>query len=211
MRLHYFYPYIRGLLRSNLLIKTYFDPEMFLNSAKASFLVVTVISFSFLLGCSSEKEKFDGKRLTNEQRAKQIENISFETLDGEEISISEFRGKVVMIDFWETWCKPCLAAFPSMQKALNEYPDDFVVLAVTPGFMNSRDDARQFKENNNFDFHFLWDEQQLHQKLQVQGIPYKIFVDAEGKYIKSKMGVSGNEQQEYEKLKSVIEEHKSSP
>lgn len=138
-----------------------------------------------------------------------VEQAVFTDLEGEEVSISEFKGKVVMIDFWETWCKPCLASFPTLQKLQEEYSENFVVLAVTPGFTDSREDAQKFANNNDYDFEYLMDSNGLNEDLGVQGIPFKVFVDANGEFIKKEMGSRGPDE-DYKKVKEIIEKHKNS-
>jgi len=139
--------------------------------------------------------------------ASYVEQATFEDMSGNTVNISDFEGKVVLIDFWETWCKPCLAIFPTMQKLLEEYPDDFVVLAVNPGFADTEEDARNFIAEHDYDFNYLLDTNNLSEKLNVQSIPFKVYVDAEGNFIKSNIGSYG-EEEDYKALKSVIEEHK---
>lgn len=145
---------------------------------------------------------------SNNSDADYVEQATFTDFEGNEVAISDFKGKVVLIDFWETWCKPCLASFPTMQKIQEEYPDSFVVLAVTPGFTDSKEDAQEFAEDNDYTFEYLMDSNNVHQKLGVQGIPYKVYVDADGNFIEKSMGTSGP-QGDYDKLKKIIEEHKS--
>lgn len=159
--------------------------------------------------CNSEKnqsatEQAETKKMTESDY---VEQASFVDMEGDTVQVSDFEGKVVLIDFWETWCKPCLAIFPTMQKLLEEYPDDFVVLAVNPGFADTEDDARKFIAEHNYDFKYLLDSNDLNEKLEVQSIPFKVFVDAEGNYIKSSLGSYGADK-DYKELKSIIEKHK---
>lgn len=142
----------------------------------------------------------------NDTDSAYVEQATFTDFNGDTVAVSDFEGKVVMIDFWETWCKPCLASFPTMQKLQEEYPDDFVVLAVTPGFSDTQKDAEAFAEKNDYTFEYLMDSNKLHQKLGVQGIPFKVYVDANGEFIKKSMGTSGPDE-DYKKLKKLIEEH----
>ncbi|WP_372635533.1 TlpA family protein disulfide reductase [Fodinibius sp.] len=138
-----------------------------------------------------------------------VEQATFTSLDGDTVSVADFKGKVVMIDLWETWCKPCLASFPTLQKLQEEYTDDFVLLAVTPGFTDTKEDARAFAEEHDYDFTYLMDSNGLHEKVGVQGIPFKLYVDAEGNFIQKSMGSYGPDQ-DYEKVKEIIEKHKKS-
>lgn len=135
-----------------------------------------------------------------------VEQASFINLEGDTVSVSDFKGKVVLIDFWETWCRPCLASFPTLQKLQEEYPDNFEVLAVTPGFTDSIEDARSFAQEHDYTFTYVMDVNKLHQKLEVQGIPYKVFVDANGEFIKKSLGSYGPEE-DYIKIKELINKH----
>lgn len=159
-------------------------------------------------GCNSsqetEKAQTDETKTEPETKEEYVEQAAFTDLDGNEVSISDFKGKVVMIDFWETWCKPCIASFPTLQKLQKEYSNRFKVLAVTPGFTDTRKDAQTFANNNDYDFTYLMDSNNLHKKLGVQGIPFKVYVDAEGNFIKQSMGSYGPGE-DYKKIKKIIE------
>lgn len=180
-------------------------------------LFIVFSAFTLLTACGnnnnqseknqSETEQTQSKELTE---ADYVERASFVDMSGDTVHVSDFEGKVILIDFWETWCKPCLAIFPTMQKLLEEYPEDFVVLAVNPGFADTEEDARNFIAEHDYDFRYLLDSNDLNEKLGVQSIPFKVYVDAEGNFIKSSLGSYG-EEKDYKELKSIIEEHKSNP
>ncbi len=181
-------------------------------------LFIIFSAAALLTACGSKNNQSDTSQTVGEQtqtmgeltEAEYVEQASFVDMSGDTVHVSDFKGKVVLIDFWETWCKPCLAIFPTMQKLLEEYPDDFVVLAVNPGFADSEEDARSFISEHDYDFRYLLDSNDLNEKLGVQSIPFKIYVDAEGTFIKSSLGSYG-EEKDYKELKSIIEEHKSNP
>lgn len=166
-----------------------------------------------IAGCSAsdeDSEPTSEKEQSEPQTtADYVEQAIFTSLEGDTVSVADFKGKVVMIDLWETWCKPCLASFPTLQKLQEEYTDDFVVLAVTPGFTDTKKDARTFAEEHDYDFTYLMDSNGLHKKVGVQGIPFKLYVDAEGNFIKKSMGSYGPKQ-DYIKVKEIIEKHKKS-
>lgn len=173
-----------------------------------SILLVLLLSIS-LLGCNSSDESSKKSSSDSQTDTEYVKTTSFTDLEGNTVSISDFSGKVVLIDFWETWCKPCLASFPTMQELQDEYPDNFQILAVTPGFTDTREDARSFAQNHDYNFKYLMDSNNLHQKLGVQGIPHKVFVDTAGKVIKQSVGTSGP-QEDYKKIKKIIEKYMDS-
>ena len=177
-------------------------------------LILLLAISSFACSGAEEQQKEASNSTVNDEKADQnltdaqyVEQATFTDFDGNKVSISDFEGKVVLIDFWETWCKPCLASFPTMQKVQEEYSDSFVVLAVTPGFTDTKEDAEAFAQKNDYTFEYLMDSNNLHRKLGVQGIPYKVYVDAEGNFIEKSMGTSGP-QGDYKKLKKIIDQHK---
>ncbi|WP_205720223.1 TlpA family protein disulfide reductase [Fodinibius halophilus] len=166
-----------------------------------------------LVGCNSSnetKEKNSKEQTTPTTDAEYVEQATFTDLEGNEVAVSDYKGKVVMIDFWETWCKPCLASFPTLQKLEEKYPDRFVVFAVTPGFTDTRDDAQSFANEHEYDFTYLMDSNKLHQKLGVQGIPFKVFVDGQGNFIKKSMGSYGPDK-DYKMVQNIIKEHSEMP
>lgn len=135
-----------------------------------------------------------------------ISNASFNDLDGNEVTIDDFKGKLVLIDFWESWCGPCLQVFPAMQELVEEHPDKFEVLAVTVGLNEGPEDARAFAEEHNYDFNWLIDEYGIFPKLGGQGIPFKVYVSPEGELIKIEMGSLGREG-DYNNTKQVLGEY----
>ena len=184
-----------------------------MNNTSGIRYILLFVLFGFFTACSSSDDP-QKKQVAEEEsepttKSGYVEQATFTDFQGDNVPLSRFEGKVVMIDFWETWCKPCLASFPTLQKLQEEYPEDFVVLAVTPGFTDTKEDAQSFAEKNNYDFEYLMDSNNLHRKLGVQGIPYKVFVDAEGNFIKESMGSSGPEE-DYKMIKKLIEKHKNS-
>ena len=124
---------------------------------------------------------------------------------GNEYTLQDFEGKTVLVDIWETWCTPCLQSFPTLQQLMEDYPDDFVVLAVSPGYMDSPDQVREFVENHDYDFEFLFGEE-LTRELGVQSIPYKVYVSPNGEHVASITGTQGPEE-DYEKTREIIEEY----
>lgn len=166
----------------------------------------------FVIACSTEKSDRENPRELNAEQ-QQIDEViskaSFQDLEGNEVKISDLKGKVVLIDFWETWCGPCLQVFPAMDSLQNEYPDDFVVIAVNLNNSDELADVQSFKEKNKYTFSYVIDHNNIGDEVITLGIPFKVFLDPDGYLIKAETGSSGTDG-DYEKAKEIIEEYKKS-
>jgi thiol-disulfide isomerase/thioredoxin len=127
------------------------------------------------------------------------------TLDGQEVTLQDFAGKTVLIDIWETWCTPCLRSFPTLQKLMEDFPEDFLVLAVSPGYMDTPQQVQDFVDSHDYDFTFVFGED-LARALNVQSIPFKVYVDPQGRYVESVLGTQGPDR-DYEKAREIIQRH----
>ncbi len=167
-------------------------------------ILIPVLILAFLLnGCSGEESS---ERIVHDTPEAIVENAVFTDLDGNDVSIKDFKGSLVLIDFWESWCGPCLQVFPAMEELRGEYPDKFQVLAVTAGITEGPEIARAFAEEHGYDFHFLYDEYGVFGDLGGQGIPFKAYVDPDGKFIKIEMGSYGR-QGDYNRAKAMVLEY----
>jgi thiol-disulfide isomerase/thioredoxin len=146
-------------------------------------------------------------QLTDSQK-KSIQNASFKTLDGKTIKLSDYKGKVVILDFWETWCGPCLKFMPTVSKAQKNYSADFVVIAVSPGWSDELNDVKKFVAEKNYGFTHVFGKE-LATELNITGIPYKVFIAADGSIIKAQMGISGSAERDYQEVVEIIEKYKA--
>ena len=117
----------------------------------------------------------------------QAEDFSLTDLDGKSQSLSQYRGKIVLVNFWATWCKPCTTEMPAMQKIYDKLRDKgFVVLAVN----ELEDDAkvREHIKQYGHTFPVLMDrDNKVANQFGVFGLPVSVFIDQEGRvqeYIK---------------------------
>ncbi len=106
-------------------------------------------------------------------------------LDGKSHGIEQYRGKIILLNFWATWCKPCTTEMPAMQTAYDELREKgFVVLAVN----ELEDEARVREHSHKHTFPVLLDrENKVANQYAVFGLPLSVFIDQQGvvqEYIK---------------------------
>jgi len=171
------------------------------------FTVVLILTF-MLISCGDSAEKSNDARPVstssslNDEQISAIENAVFFDFEGNEVPLSNFRGKTVLIDFWETWCAPCIASMPTLDRLMQDFPEDFVVIATSPLWTDSKDDVRRFKSNNDYSFYFVH-ANELATKLSIRGIPYKVYVAPDGTFYKDESGSRGADQ-DYRAISEVI-------
>lgn len=108
-------------------------------------------------------------------------DFELKTLDGETVSLSDFRGEKVFLNFWATWCPPCRAEIPDMQKFHEN--TDVVILAVNlTDTESSKKNVPKFMEEYGITFTVLLDEDSNVANLyDIQPIPTTYLIDSTGK------------------------------
>lgn len=109
-------------------------------------------------------------------------DFTLETSAGETITLSELRGKVVLLNFWATWCPPCRAEMPAFERAYQKYGDQgFVVVAVNVTYQDDREDAIAFADEFGLTFPILFDmDGAVSEKYQSNALPTSYFIDQDG-------------------------------
>ncbi len=103
-------------------------------------------------------------------------------LTEQEVRLSDYRGKVVFLNFWATWCKPCKEEMPSMEVLYREFKDDgLVVLAVSIDRVTTKDDIPPFVKSMDLSFPVLVDSWgQTDKRYKLMGVPETYIIDQEG-------------------------------
>lgn len=101
-------------------------------------------------------------------------------LEGTEVSLAEHSGKVVILDFWATWCSPCRATMPLLHKVADEFADQGVILySINEG--EGPEQMQEFLDSLDFKPEVLLDaDMEIGFSYQVDGLPYTVLLDRSG-------------------------------
>jgi peroxiredoxin len=123
------------------------------------------------------------KMIENPRRAREAyaPDFSFTTADGEYIQLEDLRGKVIMLDFWGTWCPPCVESVPSLRSLQKRYAKDpsFVMIGISSD--SEEDTWREFTTKNKMVWPQYWDrDRRVQRAFDVRAFPTYIVIDHEG-------------------------------
>ena len=120
-------------------------------------------------------------------------DFELQNIEGNSVKLSDLRGKVVGINFWATWCAPCVYEMPMFQEMYEEYSPDLEILAINN--QESKDVVLPFLEEMGLSYEILYDpEAEVALKFQVIGFPTTYFVDREGVIRAVHVGVMNEDQ-----------------
>ena len=114
-----------------------------------------------------------------------MEEIKLKDLDNHKIDLTDYKGKRVFINFWATWCRPCIAEMPSIEKAqtsLKEEPIAFLLVSNEP-----QAQIKKFTSSRQFDFNYARLDMPLSQ-LNIKGLPTTMIIDEDGQVVYNEMG-----------------------
>jgi peroxiredoxin len=114
--------------------------------------------------------------------------FTLKNAEGKDISLSDFKGKIVLIDFWGTWCGPCQMAMPAIQKVHAKFKDKgVVVIGISCREKPSGDPAKMMKDKG-CDYDLLLNGEKITSDWHVPGYPTMYLIDREGRIAYSELG-----------------------
>lgn len=137
-------------------------------------------------------------------------------VNGKKVTLADFKGKTIVLDFWATWCGPCVASFPAMQLAVNRYAADaevkFLFIDTWETVKDPLAEAKLFLEKRKHNFDLYTDTVDPATKrppaattLKVAGIPAKFIIDGNGTIRFKFEGFSGTDEAAAEELVQMVE------
>lgn len=177
---------------------------------KITSIILTLALGMAVTGCGTEAaDETQTQTQTQQESYGELQSgdvapdFTAELSDGTSITLSEQTDKVVLLNFWATWCGPCVEEMPAFEKLEQEYGEEVVILAVNS--MEDKETVNQFIEENGYTFPIAYDvEGAIGEKYPTTGIPYTLVIGKDGIIKKIYLGAMDAETQ-YQEYKSAIE------
>ena len=125
-------------------------------------------------------------------------NFTLADLEGNPVSLSDFKGNVVVLNFWATWCPPCIAEIPDFVKVFNEFKDkDVQFIGVSNEDIST---LKSFAAEYNINYPILVDDKNIMEIWGIRAIPTTFVFDRDGQIVFKNVGMMTREQ-----IRNVIE------
>lgn len=161
------------------------------------FALILILAFSTdakaLLSQGLMKLGFYQPKLEEAIAPKEVSSsFYFEMLDadGNSVELSDLKGKVVFINFWATWCPPCIAEMPSIQKMYDKVRDDEEIVVLTVEVQGAKEKAMKFMERKNMDLPVVYPNSAIPEEIFQGSLPTTVIFDKDGNIAHTTMGMA---------------------
>ncbi len=145
-------------------------------------ILVATIAVSFLLQLrDSLLDRLPGLPEQGPTQNVEVPDFTLETVDGETVTLSDYRGQPVVINFWATWCAPCREEMPLLQETYDAHRDEGLVV-IGINVRETPEEVKRFLDEVRVEFPVLLDsEAAVVNRYLVTSLPLTFFVDREGR------------------------------
>ncbi|WP_084236615.1 redoxin domain-containing protein [Pedobacter africanus] len=173
-------------------------------------------SYAYLSALTNQVEEKYKNAIAAKMFDEQAPNFKVTDIKGKEVSLSDFKGKIVVLDFWATWCGPCKKSLPAMQMLVNKYKHDpsvvFLFIHTWETVKDPRSDAVNYLLTHNLDLPLYMDVKNPATKSNpavssfgVKGIPAKFIIDGYGKIRFKESGLVWPDEAAVKELSAMVE------
>ncbi|MEO0115591.1 MAG: TlpA disulfide reductase family protein [candidate division WOR-3 bacterium] len=153
-------------------------------------VLISAVLVVFLIGCGGGSTKPSSPQISNKY------DFTLESMQGDKVTLSALKGKVVILDFWATWCPPCRAAIPKLIELYNKYRNQgLLILGIA---LDERDKVVKLSKEMEINYPVLFDDKVTSKNYEIQSIPTLFVIDKKGKQVHKEIGFSEEGFQEIE-------------
>lgn len=160
----------------------------------AKMFLVIIVAFSvctFSADKDGNKEKSSNTESTVYNPAvDKAPDFALKSFDGKTVKLSDYKGKVVIIDFWATWCPPCRKGIPDLISIQNEYKNDVVIIGISLDGEKTIKDVPGFVKSYAINYPIVYgNEKVVNDYGGIEGIPTAFLVDKKGNIVDKHVGL----------------------
>jgi len=155
---------------------------MFRKLLVTSFLIVLAI----IMGCTDQEGQTDTM----------APRFSLQDINDKTVTLAQYKGSVVILEFWATWCPPCRASVPGLESLHKRYKDKGLVVLAVSVDEGGWDGVRSFMAEQGITYIVLKGTQDVTIKYQIRSIPATLILNKEGRIAKRYLGQSSEEELE---------------
>jgi peroxiredoxin len=150
-------------------------------SRKAAFFVIILVMIALVFLLQGKELLFKEAKGSRLQKGQPAPDFVFPGLDGKMVRLSDYRGKVLFLNVWATWCPPCREEMPSMERLYNELKgNNFEIVAISIDASGGKKVAPFVKEHN-LSFPVLLDpEGAIKNRYGITGVPESFIINGQG-------------------------------
>jgi thiol-disulfide isomerase/thioredoxin len=181
------------------------------------FISLFLISTMALFGCSDKTEKAkvpvkkesSAKNLpakeVNTDKANKAPEFTLQGIDGKNVKLSDYKGKVVVLDFWATWCGPCRMGVPDLVALQKEFKDKVVVIGISLDRVSGTEkDVKAFMKEMKINYPVIFGTEAVTKDYgNIQAIPTSFVIDKKGNIVDKHVGLVPKETY-VSKIKSLL-------
>lgn len=157
-------------------------------------LLALLLALSVLLccGCGEEKEEPENEtQITTGEAVELAKDIKVYDREGNPVTLSQMKGKPVVINFWATWCGPCKSELPAFQQAYEIYGEDvvFMMVDMVQGRTETKAGAIEYVDGQGYTFPLYFDEDETAVvTYDIGAVPATFVIDEKGQLVESHVG-----------------------
>jgi len=184
-----------------------FQIKKTIKNMKIKIIAIIISGLVMLTACNSTSDKTESAKIENKgavqasyaPQSETLPSFKLQSADGNIINLADLKGKKVFVNLWATWCPPCRAEIPSIEKLYKKTDKEkvaFVMLSLDDNF-NS---AKHFAKAKHLQLPVYYPAENLPAMFNINGIPATFIFDEKGKLIKANMGMDDYNTESYVQL-----------
>ncbi len=147
-------------------------------------MIKCIIGIALMIGLLSCNAINKPKPVSHTEPDRLINKVRLKNLSGQSINLEQYKGEAIFLNFWATWCKPCMQEMPSIEKAKNTLQNENVIFLMASG--EDTEEIEAFRKTMTYDFNYAQIENS--EELGIQVLPTTYIFNPEGELVFSESG-----------------------